>query len=240
MCGGGRVRVIGGGFAGRTSASARTGRKPRGQTDPSTRRWKTGRFRERACAPWDGFVSPQVFADGRRGGMTRKRRISAGGAGHVRAGDWRRTRGEDKRERSDGAKTWGQTDPSTRRWETGRFRERVCAPWDGFVSPQVFADGRRGGMTRKRRISTGGAGHVRAGDWRRTRGEDGCERSDGAKTSGTDGSVHAAMGDGALSREGVRALGRIRQSPGFRGWAARWDDAEGKNLDGRRGTRAGG
>src|SRR5208283_1013022 len=40
--------------------------------------------------------------------------------------------------------------------------------------------------------------------------------SDGAKTLGTDGSVHAAPGNTMFHREVVPALGRSRQSPRFR------------------------
>src|SRR5208283_19378 len=43
--------------------AARTGRKPRGQTELSARRRATHCFFELGCAPWDSFVSPQVFAD---------------------------------------------------------------------------------------------------------------------------------------------------------------------------------
>ena len=42
------------------------GRKHRGQTAPSTRRRGIRRFLGRWCSPWDGVVSPRVFADSRR------------------------------------------------------------------------------------------------------------------------------------------------------------------------------
>ena len=42
--------------------ASRTGRKPRGQTELSARRRAIYCFFERGCAPWDSFVSPQVFA----------------------------------------------------------------------------------------------------------------------------------------------------------------------------------
>src|SRR5208283_6248217 len=48
------------------TASTRTGRKHRGQTAPSTRRRGTLCFIERLCPPWDGVVSPRVFADARK------------------------------------------------------------------------------------------------------------------------------------------------------------------------------
>jgi hypothetical protein len=43
----------------------------------------------------------------------------------------------------------------------------------------------------------------------------------GAKTSGTDGSVHAARWDPVLRRKTLGALGRSRQSPRFRGFPQR-------------------
>src|SRR5208283_1452894 len=42
--------------------------------------------------------------------------------------------------------------------------------------------------------------------------------SDGAKTTGTDGTVHAATGNTLFDRTLLRALGQFRQSPGFRGF----------------------
>jgi hypothetical protein len=47
-----------------TDGVPQTGRKPRGQTELSARRRATHCFLERGCAPWDSFVSPQVFAAG--------------------------------------------------------------------------------------------------------------------------------------------------------------------------------
>src|SRR5208283_2783767 len=47
------------------SGASRTGRKHWGQTAPSTRRRGTRCFLERSCPPWDGVVSPRVFADPR-------------------------------------------------------------------------------------------------------------------------------------------------------------------------------
>jgi len=41
---------------------SRRGRKPRGQTAPSTRRCGNRGFRWGRWAPWDGVVSPRVFA----------------------------------------------------------------------------------------------------------------------------------------------------------------------------------
>jgi hypothetical protein len=60
----------------------------------------------------------------------------------------------------------------------------------------------------------------------------------GAKTSGTDGSVHAARRDSGLRWETVGALGRSRQSPHFRGAGAR----RGRKLRGQTApsTRRGG
>src|SRR5208283_4287405 len=102
------------------SRDSRTGRKPRGQTEPSTRRRVMHCSFECCCAPWDSFVSPQVFAD-LRVGRVPKRRFP------------------------DGANTRGQTELSTRRRVMHCSFECCCAPWDSFVSPQVFADLRVGG-----------------------------------------------------------------------------------------------
>src|SRR5208283_5943813 len=50
-------------FSRGTSGGDRTGRKHWGQTAPSARRRGTRCFLERSCSPWDGVVSPRVFAD---------------------------------------------------------------------------------------------------------------------------------------------------------------------------------
>src|SRR5208283_2496808 len=45
---------------------------------------------------------------------------------------------------------------------------------------------------------------------------------DGAKTTGTDGTVHAASGTTLFLGTWLRALGQFRQSPGFRSFARGW------------------
>ena len=109
-------------------------------------------------APWDGVVSPQVFADG-------SVCAAMGGVG----GAEMRGRGEDP-----------GTDGAVRAARMGRGAfTGVVAPWDGVVSPQVFADG-------SVCAAMGGVGGAEV----RGRGEN----------LGTDGAVHAARWGVVLSR----------------------------------------
>jgi hypothetical protein len=110
-----------------------------------------------------------------------------------------------------GENTGGQTAPSTRRCGTRGFRWGRRAPWDGVVSPRVFADsiGRR--ATRAGNQAT----RPETQPAFLTRGTGGCTRR-GRKHWGTDGSVHAAPWNPGFPLGAAGALGRSRQSQRFR------------------------